>query len=193
MHLKTYGLRTLVILLILWIPSIDTFIRAYLLSDMSDVIPFAFLAIMWGVLVFFLAWPFLTIDVDEQGIQVSRFGQKLYFLPWNSIHTIGISYVPRAIADVFVSVLMPFEIQDLLGDATGAEIGRACRRHAINYEVWKKNGIKCVRDKSFLIVLQESSSPRRCEQVLKALQHYNYQYVKKNGGNPVSVLKFPKP
>lgn len=131
--------------------------------------------------------------MGEKGIQISQFKRKLYFLPWSAVRTVGISFGPRVIADVFVSALTPLEITKLTEGTEGTECGAICRRYAINYEVWKRNGTDHVRDKPLVIVLKGCSRTKKYEDVLRRIQQYQYEYIRENGGVPICILRFPKP
>lgn len=141
-------------------------------------------------IIIFIYQPFLAFDVDENGIQVRQLKRKVYFLDWSKVKTICIFPVTNGEV-LYVSTLTRSDVAELIGQyRTNAIIYKINRFHSMNSVIWRNNAAKRIEGRPMLRIWGYESK-KKSDQFAKDLLEFNYQYVKKHGGESASIFKFP--
>lgn len=151
-------------------------------------------------IIFYIWSPFLWFLVDDYGIQVYQFKRKLALISWDHIKTICIFPVTNGDA-LYLSTLEISEVEKLVKQLESQPknmIRNLNRIYSMNPIIWRRTRDSFIRERYFLGVrdytvrLCTSKKFKTSEEFANELLRFNLQYIKRNGGELVSVFKYPR-
>lgn len=188
MYMKTYDISS--VILILLIGSTLEAVACY-----ANNIVFGLFSLIAVLTLFAIAilesWPFLSTESNEYGIYLCRFKEKIYFLDWSEVRTIGV-LTTHGNSYVYASKMTRYELELRIQTwkERGCFIGAACKNEcSINAVIWQKR--KCsFADKRSVLLMGSGMNKAELQSAIHTLQLLNMQYIAKTGDTPVNLFSF---